>query len=60
MCDLLVDRMKTPYLWPEFIFKFTQCYRDQQECLETLHGFTKNVKFYKSLHAFILLIDLSN
>jgi hypothetical protein len=43
MTDLLSIRMITPYLWPDVIFKFSDNYKDQQECLEVLHGFTKNV-----------------
>ena len=49
MCDLLVDRMKTPYLWPEFIFKLSDCYKGQKECLEILHGFTQKVNAMNSI-----------
>ena len=49
MCDLLVKRMITPYLWPEFLFKLSNCYKGQKECLDVLHGFTTKVKIFRRI-----------
>ena len=45
MTDLLTFRMMKPYLWSDFLFKFSDCYRRQQDCLKILNDFTGNVMF---------------
>lgn len=65
MCDALTERMLRPWLWPDFIFKLSNCWKKQKECLKILHGFTRKVTkeqnqtlFFVQIQ-FISLIDCS-
>lgn len=43
LTDIIVDRSKRPYLWPDLIFRFFGRKKEQEWALKILHGFTNKV-----------------
>ena len=43
MCELIQERQKSPWLWPDIIYNMTSSGRKHQEALNILHGFTNKV-----------------
>jgi len=41
--NLVIQRMRSPWLWNNLIFSFTPCGRNMSKCLDTIHGFTQKV-----------------
>ncbi|XP_028417566.1 cytochrome P450 4V2-like [Dendronephthya gigantea] len=42
-CELIQERQKSPWLWPDFIYNITSSGRSHQKGLNVLHGFTNQV-----------------
>ncbi|XP_028414063.1 cytochrome P450 4V2-like [Dendronephthya gigantea] len=42
-CELIQERQKSPWLWPDFIYNITSSGRSHQKALNVLHGFTNQV-----------------
>ncbi|XP_028415753.1 cytochrome P450 4V2-like [Dendronephthya gigantea] len=42
-CELIQERQKSPWLWPDFIYNITSSGRSYQKALSVLHGFTNQV-----------------
>ncbi|CAB3983422.1 cytochrome P450 4V2, partial [Paramuricea clavata] len=43
MCELIQERQKYPWLWPDTIFNMTSSGRKHKKALDILHGFTNKV-----------------
>ncbi|CAB4013820.1 cytochrome P450 4V2-like [Paramuricea clavata] len=43
MCELIQERQKCPWLWPDTIFNMTSSGRKHKKALDILHGFTNKV-----------------
>lgn len=43
MLEIVNRRKRTPWLWNDFIFSLTNLSKLQNDCLKTIHEFTKNV-----------------
>nr|XP_039269840.1 cytochrome P450 4V2-like [Styela clava] len=41
--EMLFNRIRSPWLWPDFTFSLTSSGKRYYKCLNTLHGFTKSV-----------------
>ncbi|XP_055525078.1 cytochrome P450 4c3-like [Wyeomyia smithii] len=49
--QIMLDRLQNIWLHPDFIFKRTEKYKRQMECLKVLHGFSEKViKQRRQLH----------
>ncbi|XP_031558794.1 cytochrome P450 4V2-like [Actinia tenebrosa] len=43
MSEVLLQRAKSPWLWPDFVFHLSSSGRIHKHCLNMLHGFTNKV-----------------
>ena len=43
MCELIQERHKSPWLWPDIIYNMTSSGRKHQKALNILHAFTHKV-----------------
>lgn len=41
--EMIQDRQKSPWLWPEFIYNHTPQGKEYKKSLKVLHGFTRSV-----------------
>ncbi|CAF1079722.1 unnamed protein product [Adineta steineri] len=43
LTDILIKRLRMPWLWPDFLFNLLSEGREQNRCLKIVHQFTKKV-----------------
>lgn len=48
MTELVLQRQRTPWYWPDFLYNTIGHGKEHDRCLRILHGFTKKVswKYY--------------
>ena len=46
MCELIQERHKSPWLWPDMIYNMTSSGRKHQKALNILHAFTHKVHYF--------------
>ncbi|WAQ96203.1 CP4C1-like protein, partial [Mya arenaria] len=43
ICVLTLARVRSPWLWPDFVFNLSKTGKEYAKCLRVLHGFTEKV-----------------
>lgn len=41
--EIVNERQRSPWLWPDLVFKATQRGKEHDECLKVIHGIISNV-----------------
>lgn len=49
ICELIQERQKSPWLWPDFIYNLLYQGKLTKKYLDILHNFTNRVIFFETL-----------
>ncbi len=53
--DIINHRIRSPWLWPSFVFNLSSIGRENNELLKVLHGFSQKVRLFSSSFAWLVL-----